>query len=289
MTQHSRSQMGLYRLRKSIGQGSHAEVFLGEHVYLYTEAAVKVWHAPLAQDQIRQSFVEARTLAHLVHPNIVRVLDFDIENTIPFLVMDYAPNGTMRKYYSPGICLPPTTVVSHVNELASALQFAHDARVIHRDVKPENMLLGRYGEILLSDFGIAVTVSRPGTRRAHKAAGTALYVAPENIKKNPQEASDQYSLAAVAFEWLTGSPPFTAPTTPAILVQHLYDPVPSLRAWVPTIPPAVEWVIQKALSKDPQDRFASVWEFAVALEEACYRRWWMRLGWDRFQALMRRT
>src|SRR5690349_5398278 len=134
--------LGNYRLLRLLGRGGQAEVYLGEHRYLKSYAALKVLHASLDNQHAEQFLAEAQTLARLVHPSIVRVLDFLIEQGTPVLVMDYAREGTMRQRYPVGSCLPLATVVSAVRQVASALHYAHSNHVIHRDVKPENLLLG---------------------------------------------------------------------------------------------------------------------------------------------------
>src|SRR5207245_122161 len=150
-------QLGNYRLIRQIGKGGFAEVYLGEHIYLGTQAAIKVLLRAQLADLEEQKFrEEARTIARLVHPHIVRVLEFGLDNNVPFLVMDYAPNGNLRTRHSKGQPLPLDMVVSYTQQMADALQYAHDAKLIHRDIKPENMLVGYRNEILLSDFGIAV-------------------------------------------------------------------------------------------------------------------------------------
>src|SRR5690349_23837442 len=145
--------LGNYRLVQLLGKGGFAEVFLGEHVHLGTQAAVKVLHAQLTGGDVEGFRQEARMIARLVHPHIVRVLDFGVDHDLPFLVMDYAPSGTLRQRYPRGTRLPLIEVVNYTGQVTEALQYAHDQRLIHRDIKPENMLLGRNGEVLLSDFG----------------------------------------------------------------------------------------------------------------------------------------
>lgn len=138
-------KFGNYRLIHLLGRGGFAEVYLGEHIYLNTQAAVKVLHTQLAKDQTEQFRTEARTIAHLEHPHIVRVLEFGIENATPFLVMTYAPNGTVRQHYPRGVPVPLNIIVQYIQQVADALQYSHDQKVIHRDIKPENILLGRRG------------------------------------------------------------------------------------------------------------------------------------------------
>src|SRR5579864_1804488 len=144
MTDRIGQQLGNYRLTRLLGQGGFADVYLGEQVYLGTNAAIKVLQTRLSNESDLKWFVnDARTIARLSHPNIVRVLDFGVENETPFLVIEYAPNGTLRERHPPGSILPITTIVSYVKQVAAALQYAHDEKLIHRDVKPENMLLVR--------------------------------------------------------------------------------------------------------------------------------------------------
>src|SRR5437588_7564524 len=141
--------LGNYRLLRLLGQGGFADVYLGEHLHLNTQAAIKVLHTHLTSQDIEPFRTEARTIARLVHPHIVRILDFDVEEGVPFLVMDYAPNGTLRKLYPTGTPLPFANIILYVKEIAAALQYAHEQGLIHRDIKPENLLLGRNHEVLL--------------------------------------------------------------------------------------------------------------------------------------------
>ncbi|MDQ2888506.1 MAG: protein kinase, partial [Chloroflexota bacterium] len=264
-------QLGNYRLTRLLGTGGFAEVYLGEHIYLDTLAAIKVLHAQLSENEADHFRTEARTIARLVHPHIVRVLEFGIEGAMPFLVVDYAPNGTLRKRYPRGVALALPLVVSYVNQIADALQYAHDSRVIHRDVKPENMLIGARHEILLSDFGIAVMAQSThynSTRSIQDLAGTISYMAPEQIQSQPVFNSDQYSLAIVVYEWLSGARPFSGSFT-EVAVKHTLVPPPSLRERRPDLSQAIEEIVLKGLAKDPQQRFATIKDFAHALEQAC--------------------
>ena len=260
-------QLGNYRLIRFLGQGGFAEVYLGEHIYLETQAAIKVLHTQLASDDIEQFRGEARTIARLIHPHIVRVLEFGVEGTTPFLVMDYAPNGTLRQRYPKGTRIPLTSVVSYVTQIAAALQYAHNQRLIHRDIKPENLLVGRNNEILLSDFGIALVTQSSRYQSTRDMAGTIAYMAPEQIEAHPRPASDQYSLGIVVYEWLSGDRPFHGSFT-EIAIKHTLVPPPSLREKVPTLSTDVEQVVMTALAKDPKQRFGSVQAFATALEQA---------------------
>jgi eukaryotic-like serine/threonine-protein kinase len=260
-------QLGNYQILRLLGKGGFAQVFLGEHVYLNIQAAVKVLTMELGSGETDWFLREARTIARLIHPNIVRVLDFGVQEGIPFLVLDYAPNGTLRQAYPKGQPLPLPVIVSSILQVAEALQYAHDEKFIHRDVKPENMLLGRRNEVLLSDFGLVTVAESTGLQGLQELAGTITYIAPEQIQGNPRPASDQYSLGIVAYEWLVGQRPFQGSFT-EILSQQLSVSPPPLRQKRPELSPAIEQVVLRALEKDFRKRFDSVREFARALEEA---------------------
>jgi serine/threonine protein kinase len=266
MTERVGQQLGNYRLIRLLGEGGFAEVYLGEHIHLGTQAAIKVLHTQLAKEDIETFRNEARTIARLEHPNIVRVLDFGLEGSTPYLVMSYAVNGTLRQRHPKGTRLPLVTIVSYVQQLADALQYAHDEKLIHRDIKPENMLVGKRQEVLLSDFGIAVMAQSSRYQNPQDMAGTITYMAPEQIQGKPRPASDQYSLGIVIYEWLTGTRPFHGSLT-ELVGQHLSATPPSIREKLPTISSGVEQAVMKALAKDPKERFARVKELAIALEQ----------------------
>ncbi len=263
-------QFGNYRLTRLIGKGGFAEVYLAEHMRLNVHAAIKILHAQLPDEYVNSFLSEAQTIARLVHPQIIRIFDYDVEESIPFLVMDYAPHGTLRQRHPNGTRFPLNMVIQYVKQVAAALQYANDQNVIHRDVKPANMLVGRNQEILLSDFGIA-TIAQ-GTQTLDLAPkqvqGTPFYMAPEQFQGKTFLSTDQYSLGVIVYEWLCGSVPFQGAFY-ELASQHLSAPPPSLRERVPDIPPDVEQVVMTALAKDPRQRFSKVQAFANALEEAC--------------------
>ena len=265
-------QLGNYRLHRLLGRGGFADVYLGEHIHLQTLAAIKVLQIEMESNSLSDFLLEARTIAHLIHPHIVRVLDFGVEHNMPFLVMDFAPNGTLRQQHPRGSSLPISVIVTYVKQIAQALQYAHERKVIHRDVKPANMLLGINHEVLLSDFGISAIEQSTSILVTQKKlvsnpAGTISYMAPEQIEGKPHPASDQYALGIVVYEWLSGSCPFHGEPL-AVMYQHVHAPPPSLQGKVATISPTVEHVVLRALAKSPQQRFASIWDFAEALEQA---------------------
>jgi VCBS repeat-containing protein len=268
MADHTGQQLGKYRLTRLLGAGGFAEVYLGVHIHLGTEAAIKLLHTLLATPADIEKFrAEAKTIAALAHPNIVRVLDFDVETGTPYLVIDYAPNGSLRQQLPAGVPLAPAAIVPYLMQVADALQYAHDQKLVHRDVKPENMLLGRRNEVLLTDFGIATVAQSTSQQKTEGVAGTAAYMAPEQLQGKPRPASDLYALGVVVYEWLTGERPFQGSFT-EVASQHLFAPPLPLREKVPTIDPAVEQVVMTALAKDPKERFGSVRAFANAFVQA---------------------
>ena len=253
-------QWSNYHLIRFIGHGSNSDVYLGKHISLGTQAAIKVLNTQFQPEDIEQFRIEARVIASLVHPNIVQILDFGSKNLTPFLIMEYAPNGTFRERHPRGTQLSIPTIISYVKQNATALQYAHDRNVVHQDVKPDNMLVGRNNEVLLNDFHIV-----QGT----EILDTIEYMAPEMFRGQPCPASDQYSLGVVVYEWLSGN----SLDRSSFLERYsagdpLLPPLPLLHEKVPTLSTAVYQVLHKALDNDPMRRFDSVQGFATALEVA---------------------
>ncbi len=270
MTDRVGQQIGNYRLIRLLGKGGFAEVYLGEHKELGTQAAIKILQTALLKEETEKFRREARTIANLIYPHIIRVFDYGVEGSTPFMVMDYASGGTLKDRHTTGVQLPLPTVASYVKQVAEGLQYAHDKKIIHRDIKPANLLVGRHNEILLSDFGIAVIAHSTHSMILQDKAGTLAYMAPEQLQGKPAVASDQYALGIVVYEWLCGEVPFKGSVL-EILTQHLSVLPPLLHTKIPTIPPDVEQVVLKSLAKDPNQRFATVRDFAQALEQAGQR------------------
>ncbi len=261
-------QLGNYRLIRLLGSGGFAEVWLGVHRHLNTQVAIKILHSRMGEQDIEYFRREAQTVATLVHPHIVRVFDFDVQEGVAFLVMDYAPHGSLRQRHPKGQMVPLPTVVSYVKQVAEALQYAHSQKLIHRDVKPENMLLGLIGEVILSDFGIATKAHNTSSQSAQAVMGTIPYMALEQIQEHPRPASDQFSLGVVVYELLCGKRPFQG-SLAEIIAQSMAKSPPSLGEKIPAISSEVEKVVFTALAKDYKQRFASVKAFATALEQTC--------------------
>ena len=263
-------QLGNYRLARLLGRGGFADVYLGQHIHLNTQAAIKILRTQLESKDIERFRTEARTLAHLIHPRIVRLLDFGIEDNIPYLIMGYASNGSLRQQYPSGTIRPLEKIVSIVIKVAEALQYAHDKKIIHRDVKPENMFMDEDNEVVLGDFGIAVLSRTSESQQTQDVRGTFTYMAPEQLQGHPSRASDQYSLGVVIYECLTGTVPFNG-SSAEIMSQHLLIAPPPILQRAPLVSPLVEQVVLKALEKDPDRRFRSVRELAQALAIAVDR------------------
>ncbi|TMD99437.1 MAG: hypothetical protein E6I80_28030, partial [Chloroflexi bacterium] len=267
MTDRVGQRLGNYRLTRLLGTGAFADVYLGEHIYLNSQVAIKVLHTQVDAHATEDFLTKARHLSHLMHPHIIRVFDFGIEHQTPYLVMDYAPHGNLRELHPPGTIVPFETVVAYTSAIASALQYAHDQHLLHRDLKPENLLVGPKHEVLLSDFGLALLTSGSETVQVRERFGTLDYMAPEQIRGHISQASDQYALAVMVYEWLSGHLPFQD-SAPELANEHRYLSLASLSELHPDISSSVEEVVFKALSKDPQSRFVDVLSFAAAFEEA---------------------
>ncbi|MDQ2904385.1 MAG: serine/threonine protein kinase [Chloroflexota bacterium] len=270
-------QIGNYRLLSLLGCGGFADVYLAENIHLNRWVAIKVLKKGLDMVYVQQFLKEARTLVQLEHPHIIRVLDFSPENPFPYLVMDYAPGGTLRERHPRGSHVPLDTIVSYIKQVASALQYAHDQKKVHHDVKPENMLLNAKDEVQLSDFGLVDSTQTFLSRTQSvqdatikKWVGTPIYMAPEQFRKRARRSSDQYSLGVVVYEWLSGNPPFEGSSIALEYQHHHKDPPSLLQEKNSAISVAVEEVVMRALAKEPQHRFESIQLFAEALENASH-------------------
>ncbi|MGH2507574.1 MAG: serine/threonine protein kinase [Ktedonobacteraceae bacterium] len=257
-----------YHLLHLLGQGNNSEVYLATHPKFEQPVALKLLHARTSEREVQRFLTQSAMWSKLDHSNIIHVYDFSLTYSgIPYLVTNYAPQGTLRQRHPRGTRLPLAEVVPYVAQIADALHYVHEHQLVHRDVKPQNMLLGAHNEIILNDFGTAI-VSYSLVPNAVDFEGTVLYAAPEQLAGRSLRASDQYALAVMTHELLCGSWPFIG-TFEEVTHKHLFEPAPTLRAKGVEVPLAVEEVLQCALSKDSASRFDTIQDFANALSEAC--------------------
>ncbi len=277
--EHVGKRFGRYTLRRLLGTGGYGDVYLGVNENTQQCVAVKVLRTPLNEStsiKVALNFINETRHFRLRHPHIMPILDFGVQrpNNLPYLVMEYAPHGSLRQRHQTNTQLPLETVIHYVNQIADALQYAHGEMVVHRDIKPENLLVGANGEILLTDFSIAIVNHITPSPSTQELLGTCDYAAPEQFQGAAEPASDQYSLAIVVYEWLCGSRPFTGTGAFEVALKHLTATPPSLRQYNPEISIETECVVLKALSKEPQQRFKTIQEFALALERSAQPQLW---------------
>lgn len=266
MSNREGQQLGHYYLLRLLKQNEMFEVYLGEHIYLHTQAAIKVLRIQLSDSDLELFLSKARVIANLVHSNIVRLLDFGVQGTTPFLVVSYAPHGTLRNLHPIGTPLAVASIISYVEQIAMGLQYAHERQLMHLNVSPENMLLGTNNAVLLSDFSTTF-INSLSSQKEIEMVNSMRYAAPEQILGRPTPSTDQYALGAVVYEWLCGTPLFRG-SYQEIAYQHLHSSPQPLYKKIPAILPEVEEVVLRALAKAPQQRFANVQIFAHALEKA---------------------
>jgi serine/threonine protein kinase len=261
-------QFGTYQLVSLLAESPIAEVYHGEQRYSHIDVALKLLRRPLATTEEIDAFrSEARTLARLIHPHIVRVLGFDVQDHTGFLVMDYAPGGTCRQRYRGGEAQTLETILPAIKQAADALQYAHEQGVIHQALKPESLLVGHQDEVVLTGFRLASAYPSAESQTPEKISPVTAYLAPEQLQGKPGPASDQYALGMIAYEWLNGAVPFQE--SGAELAQQILTAAPPpLYGDALTPGSGVERVLMRALAKDPAKRFASIQAFAAALAEA---------------------
>lgn len=257
-------QIGNYRLTHFLGEGPHAQVFIGEHVPSQAPVAIKMLRVRLPPEENEKFMRSARRIASLSHPHIARVLDCGIEWNVPYLVMDLALNGNLRRRHPAGTRLSLQRIVSYTRQIAEALQYAHSENYMHQQLKPENMLLNKRGEVLLSDFSMPLASMNAHTQE------TALYVAPEQLQGVARPASDQYVLGLIIYEWFTGERPVYNPLSDRILQYGSL--LPPLRSKVPSVPVDIEEVVMTTLAREPHQRYKDIQSFARAFEQAVQAR-----------------
>ena len=264
--------LGKYQITERLGRGGMAEVYQAYHPQLERYAAIKVLHGFLAEGQDFQMRFqrEAKAIAALRHPNIVQIYDIDRNDEYYYMVMEYIDGGTLKDRMLQASGPLPINAMAHIfGQIASALDYAHRQGVLHRDIKPANVLLDRSGRVVLTDFGIARIVSETQFTVTGTLVGTPAYMSPEQGKGMPiSNPSDIYSLGIILYEMVTGKVPFDADTPLAVIHKHINEPLPLPRTLREDIPTAVEDVILKALSKEPEDRYQTANEMMDAANAA---------------------
>lgn len=256
--------IGSYRLIEELDRGGFGCVYRGEHAFLTNRivdriVAVKLMHDKhLKSQKMLDDFLqEARLLEKLKHPHILRIIDVSIHEGLPYLVAEYAPHGSLKdriEKRSPHL-LAAKEVMTILSQISEALHYAHQQNVVHRDLKPGNILFNAKGEALLADFGISIILDEAGTRVVDES-GTHAYMAPEQFKKIVSKRSDQYALGCIAYELFTGQRPFVAFDERSQIAPTQLNP---------QLPIHIEQAILKAMAKDRKDRHADVTVFMTAL------------------------
>ena len=272
MTIQPGTQIKSYQIIELIGRGGMAEVYKAHHVDLNIDVALKLirtdqFPPSIFREVVKRFRNEAQKMAQLTHPNIVRVSDYGTYKEIPYFVMDYLPGGTLKRYL--GKPMPYQQAARLILPIAEALAYAHSEGVIHRDVKPANILLDKKGNPMLSDFGVAKLVDSEETQgltATGASIGTPEYMAPEQASgKKIDHRVDVYSLGIIFYELITGRRPFTADTPMDVIIKQSRDPLPPPSKFVKDLPKSVEEFLYTALAKEPAQRFRDMNVMAAAL------------------------
>ncbi|GAB4439353.1 MAG: hypothetical protein Kow0031_21230 [Anaerolineae bacterium] len=264
-TSLSGKTIGKYQLHESLGSGGMASVYRASQMPLGRTVAVKVLHPHLTQQEsFRSRFLrEAKAVASLRHPHIVQMYDYDFQDGVCYMALEFLDGGSLEEQLAAlatqsrgPVPLPPQEALPIIRQMAGALDFAHKQRVIHRDIKPANMMRTSDGRTVLTDFGIATVLHETRLTVDGGTSGTPSYMSPEQaLGERGDERSDIYSLGAVLYELVTGRLPFEADTLYGLIMMHVNEPPPPASQVNPDVPPVVEQIIQKAMAKNPDDRY----------------------------------
>jgi len=271
------SQIGRYEVERELAQGGMGLIFLARDPYIQRQVVVKVLMYSRTLDDVYREFFqrEAEVIAALEHPAIVPVYDFGWHGKQPYIVMRYMSEGSLDDRLAKGEI--KLTEMAHIlKRVAEALDAAHARNIIHRDVKPSNILFDSVGEAFLSDFGIAK--SKPITDDDGEwLVGTPAYMSPEQVRGDAVDGrSDVYAMGVVLYRLLTGQNPFSSDSTTALINAHVDMPIPDIREVKANIPAAWQEVVAKAMAKDPNDRYPTAGDFARDVNEVASGKWFLR-------------
>ena len=260
-----------YKILEMIGGGGMANVYLAHDMILDRDVAVKMLRLDFANDDefIRRFHREAQSATSLAHPNIVSIYDVGEEDSIYYIVMEYVFGQTLKQYIQQHSPLQVDRVQDIMKQLTSAISHAHQNHIIHRDIKPQNILIDPNGNVKITDFGIAMAMSATSITQTNSVLGSVHYLSPEQARGGmANRKSDIYSLGIVMFELLTGRLPFSGESAVSIALKHLQSETPSVRRWNPNIPQSIENIVLKATAKDPFHRYNSVEEMEDDIKTA---------------------
>ncbi|MCA9924473.1 MAG: serine/threonine protein kinase, partial [Anaerolineales bacterium] len=266
---------GRYEIEELIGRGGMSSVYRAVDPNLKRHVAVKIIHPHLTDNAefIQRFEQEAAAIAQLRHHNIVQVHDFNSESSVYYMVMEYIAGETLaqklKALKNAQMHLPAADIITIMAKVCDAVNFAHERRMIHRDIKPANVMINLLGEPILMDFGIAKIIGGQSHTATGAAMGTAPYMSPEQVRGDKSDhRSDIYSLGIMLYELLSGAPPFHGESTFQIMLRHVNEPVPDIRQLDIGTPVALITILEKALAKEPEDRFQSAKEMGTALSTA---------------------
>lgn len=258
-----------YKIVDTLGEGGMANVYLATDIILQRKVAVKVLRMDLQNDQktVQRFQREALATSELSHPNIVSILDVGAEKGMQYLVMEYVDGPNLKEYIHEHNPLTLDRVIEIMDQILSAIALAHQHNVIHRDLKPQNILMDPSGRVKVADFGIAIALSQQSITQTNSLLGSVHYMSPEQARGSmATKQSDIYSLGIILYELITGDVPFGGETAVSIALKHFQENIPSIRKQYPAVPQALENVVLKATSKDPRDRYDSVSDMLLDLD-----------------------
>ncbi len=271
MTMIGTQLSGRYRLESKLGSGGMSTVYLAVDEVLDRRVAIKVLHREISDqpDQLERFRREARAVASLSHPNLVAVIDAGEDGGYPYIVFEYVPGETLKKRIDESGRLGLDEATAYAIEIGRGLAAAHAARLVHRDVKPQNVLIDGEGRAKITDFGIARSLEAHGLTATGRVLGTTDYVSPEQaMGKEVDARTDVYSLGIVLYEMLTGDVPFHAETQVGVAMKHVNEAVPDVQKKRPETSAALAASIEQAVAKDPKDRYPDMNHFLADLEAA---------------------